>query len=122
MEAGATGGPAAFVPTPADLDLPCASALWPDTGLDARKTGAILMFSGVSLGLVGLMLTVMGWLAYHSAPSLEWPMLLGPILLAVGGTFLFLSVCEFGAFPCRLRRPTGDEAVVAAAAGGETRV
>lgn len=68
---------------------------------DAEKTGAILLFSGIFLGLVGGVFTTMGWFNYDLSRGFEWTQLLGPILLSVGGAFLLISVCKFRTLTCQ---------------------
>lgn len=67
---------------------------------DGDKAGAMLLFSGVVLGLVGMTFTAMGWTIYNFSHSYEWTQLLGPILLSVGGTFVLISICKFQMLSC----------------------
>ncbi|XP_062410482.1 transmembrane protein 174 [Sardina pilchardus] len=67
---------------------------------DQDKTGATLLFSGLFLGLVGMTFTAMGWINYDQSHAFEWTQFLGPVLLSVGGTFVFISVCKFGMLSC----------------------
>lgn len=62
---------------------------------DRDKAGAMLIFSGVFLELVGIIFTVMRWVKYEDITHLEWTQLLGPILLSVGMTFLLIAACKF---------------------------
>ncbi len=67
---------------------------------DGDKAGAMLLFSGVVLGLVGMAFTTMGWPIYNFSHSYEWTQLRGPILLSVGGTFVLISICRFRMLSC----------------------
>lgn len=62
--------------------------------LSSEKTGAFLLFSGLFLLLAGVLFTNMGWQRYHVDSVLQWSQLLGPILIAIGGTFMLTSVCR----------------------------
>uniref|UniRef100_A0A3P8X9T4 Transmembrane protein 174 n=1 Tax=Esox lucius TaxID=8010 RepID=A0A3P8X9T4_ESOLU len=77
---------------------------------ERNKTGVSLLFSGIFLGLVGLALTSMGCLKYSYSKSFESTQLLGPVLLSVGGTFFFISVCKFRMLSCQvLKQRDSDE-------------
>ncbi|KAM9841635.1 transmembrane protein 174 [Aulostomus maculatus] len=80
--------------------------------LDGEKTGAALLFSGICLALVGITFTAMGWQRYQVNPHYEWPQLLGPIMISVGGMFVLTSVCRFGVISCRLCRQRDQEVLV----------
>lgn len=67
---------------------------------DGDKAGAMLLFSGVFLGLVGMTFIAMGWTNYNFSHSYQWTQLLGPILLSVGGTFVLISICKFRMLSC----------------------
>ncbi|KAF4113195.1 hypothetical protein G5714_005740 [Onychostoma macrolepis] len=70
---------------------------------DGDKAGAMLLFSGLFLGLVGMTFTAMGWTKYNSSHSYDWTQLLGPILLSVGGpSFIFTRFNQ----PITLHRAT----------------
>lgn len=74
-----------------------------DRVLSGEKTGAFLLFSGLFLLLAGVLFTNMGWQRYKVDSVLEWSQLLGPILIAIGGTFMLTSVCRLtfnSLFPC----------------------
>ncbi|KAM4634065.1 transmembrane protein 174 [Polymixia lowei] len=103
METNSARNPATFINgTSDDLTQDGPSVVtsphpvWADGMLDVEKTGVILLFSGIFLGLVGMSFTAMGWLNYDTTHSFEWTQLLGPILLSVGGTFMLISICKFG--------------------------
>ncbi|XP_071380918.1 transmembrane protein 174 [Centroberyx affinis] len=79
-----------------------------DGVLDGEKTGATLLFFGISLGLVGLVFIAVGWL-HHASHSFESTKLLGPVLLSVGGAFMLTSVCKFGVISCQCCRQRDEE-------------
>ncbi|KAK1883518.1 Transmembrane protein 174 [Dissostichus eleginoides] len=56
-----------------------------------KKSGAFLLFSGVSLGLAGATLTTMGWYHYPENANFGWTQFLGPILISIGGTVILTS-------------------------------
>ncbi|XP_076217601.1 LOW QUALITY PROTEIN: transmembrane protein 174-like [Aptenodytes patagonicus] len=68
---------------------------------DGDKAGATLLFSSVFLGLVGITVTVMGWIKYDGVTRLEWTQLLGPVLLSVRVTFILIAVCKFNMLTCK---------------------
>ncbi|XP_043094271.1 transmembrane protein 174 [Puntigrus tetrazona] len=77
---------------------------------DGDKAGAMLLSSGVLLGLVGMIFTAMGWTNYNFNRGYEWTQLLGPILLSVGGTFVLISICKFRMLSCLgCKRNDGEE-------------
>ncbi|XP_067107174.1 transmembrane protein 174 [Osmerus mordax] len=67
---------------------------------DSEKTGATLLFSGIFMTLVGMTFTAMGWLNLDHNHSQGWSQLMGPILLSVGGSFVFISICKFRLITC----------------------
>lgn len=85
--------------------------------LSGEKTGAFLLFSGLFLLLAGVLFTNMGWQRYQVDSVLQWSQLLGPILIAIGGTFMLTSVCRLtfnSLFPCvrsagDAQRPASDQ-------------
>ncbi|XP_070707158.1 LOW QUALITY PROTEIN: transmembrane protein 174 [Pempheris klunzingeri] len=83
-----------------------------DSLSDYKKTGAALLFSGVFLFLVGATFTIMGFQQYKTTPTFTPTQLLGPILLSVGGTFIFSSVCRFGVLSCWPCRQLDEEVLV----------
>ncbi|KAL7838437.1 hypothetical protein AOLI_G00268410 [Acnodon oligacanthus] len=78
---------------------------------DGDKAGAMLLFSGIFLSLVGMTFTTMGWINYEVSASFEWTQLLGPVLLSVGGTFVLISICKFRMFSCQTCKVQSDERV-----------
>ncbi|XP_053729005.1 uncharacterized protein tmem174 [Synchiropus splendidus] len=68
--------------------------------LDRVKTSTALLFCGIFLALVGVTFTAMGWQHYRLRPTLEWPQMLGPVLISLGGTFVLTSVFRFGMVSC----------------------
>ncbi|XP_039613951.1 transmembrane protein 174 [Polypterus senegalus] len=75
---------------------------------DRDKAGATLIFSGVFLSLVGITFTIMGWIRYDAVSHFEWTQLLGPILLSVGVTFVFIAVCRFRMLTCKFCKESED--------------
>lgn len=101
----AIGGPAPCLPQSASL-------------LDGEKTGATLLFSGASITLAGVFFTIMGWQHYLINPTFDWPQLLGPILISVGGTFILTSICRFKIFFMCCRRQNEEGPVMEQTASG----
>lgn len=92
-----------------------------DGVLSGEKTGAFLLFSGLFLLLAGVLFTNMGWQRYHVDSAVQWSQLLGPILIAVGGTFMLTSVCRLtfsSLLPCW--RSEGDASALEQASGGHS--
>uniref|UniRef100_UPI003AAF5A1F transmembrane protein 174 n=1 Tax=Centroberyx gerrardi TaxID=166262 RepID=UPI003AAF5A1F len=79
-----------------------------DGVLDGEKTGATLLFFGISLGLLGMVFMAVGWL-HHPSHSFESTQLLGPVLFSVGGAFMLTSVCRFGVISCQCCRQRDEE-------------
>ncbi|XP_041914616.1 transmembrane protein 174 [Alosa sapidissima] len=113
IEADASGGQSSpdsspsRRPDPVDLGFTVVTSLpGPPRGQldgsvsDRDKTGATLLFSGVFLGLVGMTFTAMGWINYEESRAFEWTQFLGPVLLSVGATFVFISICKFRMISC----------------------
>ena len=115
---GADTGCSVDVISPGGVPLTLATILPgpPVAGLDAgggaatdsEKTGATLLFSGIFMALVGMTFTAMGWLSLDHSQGLS--QLMGPILLSVGGSFVFISICKFRLVTCGgcPERPDGD--------------
>ncbi|KAF3849356.1 hypothetical protein F7725_015853 [Dissostichus mawsoni] len=74
-----------------------------------KKSGAFLLFSGVSLGLAGATLTTMGWYHYPENANFGWTQFLGPILISIGGTVMLTSFYRFGVVYCWPCRQLGEE-------------
>ena len=78
---------------------------------EGDKAGATLLFSGVFLGLIGIVFTVMGWMNYNiskSSTNFEWTQLLGPILLSVGVMFVLIGICKFKMLTCKICKHHDD--------------
>ncbi|KAM3940650.1 transmembrane protein 174-like [Leptodactylus fuscus] len=56
---------------------------------------ATLLFSGIFMGLVGITLTIVGWVRHDESQSIRWTKMIGPIVLSVGVTFVLIAVCRF---------------------------
>uniref|UniRef100_A0A665W801 Transmembrane protein 174 n=1 Tax=Echeneis naucrates TaxID=173247 RepID=A0A665W801_ECHNA len=106
--------PAAVLRQPPDelmvMAVPAPPPLQSDSLLDAKKTGWVLLFSGLLLALLGVAFTIMGWYRYQASSRFDWTQLLGPILISVGGTFMLTSFSKLSLFRCQ-----ACEEVVAAA-------
>ncbi|XP_026863727.2 transmembrane protein 174 [Electrophorus electricus] len=88
--------------------VPTQQSSCPDNQVSERdKAGATLLFSGIFLCLMGMTLTVMGWISSdvsdggRDGGDSEWTQLLGPILLSVGGTFMLISICKLRMLSCK---------------------
>ncbi|KAM9820915.1 transmembrane protein 174 [Neosynchiropus ocellatus] len=93
--------------------------------LDRVKTGTALLFCGIFLALVGVTFTAMGWLRYRLSTTMEWPQMLGPVLISLGGAFVLTSIFRYGMVSCwscrqwdpdvldgpRMEEPSGGPAV-----------
>nr|XP_046232040.1 transmembrane protein 174 [Scatophagus argus] len=105
MESNRARNPTATLSGPPHDPTQMATLVWcPDQShkfLDGKKTGATLMLCGVLLILVGVIFTALGWQHYLANLTFEGTQLLGPILISVGGTFTFTSICKFGTISCR---------------------
>ncbi|KAJ8286998.1 hypothetical protein GJAV_G00045850 [Gymnothorax javanicus] len=96
---------------------PCPPSRSDTEASERDKTGVVLLFSGVSLGLVGIAFTVMGWMDYNiskNGNNFAWIQLLGPILLLFGAMFVLTSVCKFKMLACKIcehcdERPSDEE-------------
>lgn len=92
-----------------------------DSVLSGEKTGALLLFSGLFLLLAGVLFTNMGWQRYQVDSGFQWSQLLGPILIAIGGTFMLTSVCRLtfnSLLPCV--RSEGEAPAAEQAPGGHS--
>ncbi|XP_020645884.3 transmembrane protein 174 [Pogona vitticeps] len=67
---------------------------------EAKKSGATLLFSGLFLGGIGVTFMVMGWVKNVGIIRFVWTLLVGPLLLLVGVTFLLIAVCKFKMLAC----------------------
>lgn len=77
--------------------------------LDGEKTGAVLLFSGLFLALVGVTFTAMGGQYYQVNFTLLWVHMLGPILFSLGGTFMLTSIFRFKIISCWMCRQQEEE-------------
>ncbi|XP_018592199.1 transmembrane protein 174 [Scleropages formosus] len=77
------------------------------------KARATLLCSGVFLGLVGMTFTVMGWINYDRSRMFEWTQLLGPVLLSVGVTFVFIGLCKVKKLNCKFWNGNDEQPIEA---------
>lgn len=92
-----------------------------DSVLSGEKTGAFLLFSGLFLLLAGVLFTNMAWQRYQVDSGFQWSQLPGPILIAIGGTFMLTSVCRLtfnSLLPCV--RSEGETPAAEQAPGGHS--
>lgn len=94
------------------FSLPPYTNSQPDQQVSNRdKAGATLLFSGFFLGLVGITLTVIGWIKRENNETFGWVQMMGPMLLTVGVTFVLISVCRYKMHACKSSRRGHDATI-----------
>ncbi|XP_040276126.1 transmembrane protein 174 [Bufo bufo] len=74
-----------------------------------NKAGPTLLFSGIFIGMVGITLTLFGWIRSDGTRGFRWTHLLGPIMIIVSLTFILISACKFKMLSCKRRNNTATE-------------